>query len=376
MINDFRRDHSFRIPRPDLSENYGTPNACNQCHTEESSKWAREAIEKWYGNARPPHFSEVLVRRNDPEAENELINLVRNIGEPGIARATAISSLAGFPSDQAYQTILLSLDDREAIVRVAALQNLFYLPKEDRVRFISPLLNDQIRAVRILAANVLADMDSSEIQLQYKRSFNKASAELRQMLESNEDFSSGQLQIAQYHDRRGEIEKAMIAYRKTLKNDSILPGVRTNLARLYSQDGHNDDAISVLQDAIAIDPRNASALYSLGLVAAEESDFILAVESFKKASLIQPENMRIYYNWGLVYQNQNRLGEAIDTFNAGLKINPEADDIRYALATAYAADNNYNAALIEAERLGEKYPRNQNIQNLIFGLKSKAKDLD
>ncbi|MBT8190496.1 MAG: hypothetical protein KJO29_08705, partial [Bacteroidia bacterium] len=29
MGNDYRRDHSFRVPRPDLSHKYGTPNACN-----------------------------------------------------------------------------------------------------------------------------------------------------------------------------------------------------------------------------------------------------------------------------------------------------------------------------------------------------------
>ena len=29
---DFRRDHSMRIPRPDLSDKLKTPNACTQCH--------------------------------------------------------------------------------------------------------------------------------------------------------------------------------------------------------------------------------------------------------------------------------------------------------------------------------------------------------
>ena len=32
MGNDFRNDHSLRIPRPDLTISIGTPNACNQCH--------------------------------------------------------------------------------------------------------------------------------------------------------------------------------------------------------------------------------------------------------------------------------------------------------------------------------------------------------
>ena len=32
MDVDPRRDHSFRVPRPDLSVKLGTPNACTRCH--------------------------------------------------------------------------------------------------------------------------------------------------------------------------------------------------------------------------------------------------------------------------------------------------------------------------------------------------------
>ena len=34
MVVDRRHDHSFRIPRPDLSVKLGTPNACNDCHAD------------------------------------------------------------------------------------------------------------------------------------------------------------------------------------------------------------------------------------------------------------------------------------------------------------------------------------------------------
>ena len=40
MVVDPRRDHSMRIPRPDLSVVIGTPNACNQCHQTQSAQWA------------------------------------------------------------------------------------------------------------------------------------------------------------------------------------------------------------------------------------------------------------------------------------------------------------------------------------------------
>ena len=32
MVIDKRHDHSFRIPRPDLTDKYETSNACNDCH--------------------------------------------------------------------------------------------------------------------------------------------------------------------------------------------------------------------------------------------------------------------------------------------------------------------------------------------------------
>jgi len=57
MVIDGRRDHSFRIPRPDLSLSIGTPNACNDCHSEQSPRWAQNAVQKWYGDAlhQGPH---------------------------------------------------------------------------------------------------------------------------------------------------------------------------------------------------------------------------------------------------------------------------------------------------------------------------------
>src|SRR5262249_24099013 len=47
MVVDRRHDHSFRVPRPDLSATLGTPNACNDCHSDKSAAWAATAIEGW-----------------------------------------------------------------------------------------------------------------------------------------------------------------------------------------------------------------------------------------------------------------------------------------------------------------------------------------
>ena len=52
MVVDRRHDHSFRIPRPDVSAKVGTPNACNDCHADKPAQWAANAIESWYGPQR------------------------------------------------------------------------------------------------------------------------------------------------------------------------------------------------------------------------------------------------------------------------------------------------------------------------------------
>lgn len=55
MDVDPRRDHSFRIPRPDLSVKFGTPNACTRCHLRDETLPGKEGTgEKASGGREPP----------------------------------------------------------------------------------------------------------------------------------------------------------------------------------------------------------------------------------------------------------------------------------------------------------------------------------
>ena len=52
MVVDKRHDHSFRVPRPDLSDKLQTNNACTDCHKDKPAAWAAAAIEGWFGPER------------------------------------------------------------------------------------------------------------------------------------------------------------------------------------------------------------------------------------------------------------------------------------------------------------------------------------
>ena len=93
MVVDPRRDHSFRVPRPDLSDEIGGPNACIGCHSEENNSWASAATRKWYGTTRTdaPHYGQALHAGQESTANHrELIRaLIDEPSEAGIVRATA-----------------------------------------------------------------------------------------------------------------------------------------------------------------------------------------------------------------------------------------------------------------------------------------------
>ena len=57
---DDRRDHSFRLPRPDLSAELGVPNACIGCHQQQSHEWAAQQIKVHTSREPVSHFARVL----------------------------------------------------------------------------------------------------------------------------------------------------------------------------------------------------------------------------------------------------------------------------------------------------------------------------
>src|SRR3989442_15948715 len=98
-----RHDHSFRVPRPDLSVKLGVPNACTGCHTGRPAEWAAKQVEAWYGHTPRGHqrFAEALAAaaRGAPGAAEQLQSIAGDGDQPAIARASALARLGRAPTD-------------------------------------------------------------------------------------------------------------------------------------------------------------------------------------------------------------------------------------------------------------------------------------
>src|SRR5690606_10427515 len=156
MQIDPRRDHSLRVPRPDLSVSLGVPNPCTDCHTDRNHEWAAARVEEWLG--RPAAGFQTFAvafaadERDAPGAAARLAALAADDTQPPIVRASALERLARHPGPEAAALAARGLDDPAPEVRLAALQIAGALPPRDRLTLAAAALGDRSRAVRIEAA--------------------------------------------------------------------------------------------------------------------------------------------------------------------------------------------------------------------------------
>jgi predicted CXXCH cytochrome family protein len=354
MVVDPRRDHSFRIPRPDLSVKIGTPNACTGCHTGKTAQWAAAAVAQWYGPNRryEPHYGEVIAatRAGKPEAEPQLIALVRDSTIPAIVRATALELLRG-DGPEASQAMIQAVRDPDPLVRVAAVTGLDQATADEKLSAVPPLLSDPIRAVRIQAARTLAGMPADRLEPARRAELAAGLAEYRQAQLYNSDVPSGNLNLAILATALQQFDSALAHYHTAIRLDPEFLPARVNLGNLYNQMGRNADAERVFREAVARAPRNGELHYSLGLVLAEEQRLNEAAAELGRAARLLPDRPRVQYNYALALQGTGKAKEAEAMLLNAYHLNAQDADVVYALALLYAQQQKWDRALPYAREL-------------------------
>lgn len=338
MGNDYRHDHSFRSPRPDLTVRYNTPNACNSCHKDKSARWAGEAVEKWWGKTRKYHFSEDLIpgSRSDANAEVHLLKLLRDTATPPIIRATALYYLGNIITQNSLNAITPQLQSSEAIIRYNALRALSNFPAEQWTSQVLPLLSDKVRAVRIAAADLVITVPAEQVPSQYQTTLANAREELKNYLMYQSDFADGNVMIGDHYLKQNDHANAQKFYLRALKKDSMLNYARLNLSVTYNVGGDNQQALEVLQTAAQMSPQNERVFYNLGLLQYEMGDTTEALKNFDKAVQLQSQNPRLYYNYGLLLHLKRMTSKADAVLRKGLAISPQDQDLNNAIRYIHA----------------------------------------
>jgi tetratricopeptide (TPR) repeat protein len=360
MVKDVRRDHSFRVPRPDFSIAYGTPNACNQCHNDRSAGWTEDAVRKWYGpdRRREDHFVEAIDagRRGLPDAEKLLTSLIRDSSKPAIARATALSLIPRYLSPASLPAVEASLADTDALVRVASVRALEPLPQEARVQLAAPLLNDALRSVRIEAARLLAGSKSELFQQSQKTALDSAVSERIESELISAERPESHLNLGLLYTQMGRLKDAEYELQTALRLDSDYVPALVNLADLYRVQQREAEGQQLLEKAIAASPNAAEPVHALGLLKSRIGRKTEALDLFAKAADLQPQTTRYAYVYGVALHSYGDVEKAISVLKKAHDKDQGNRDVLMALITFERDKGDFQSAVVYADKLVQLSP--------------------
>ncbi|TWT78533.1 hypothetical protein Pla123a_13260 [Posidoniimonas polymericola] len=374
MVVDPRRDHSIRIPRPDLSVELGTPNACNKCHTEpfENAQWAADAVEKWYGPTRrdDPHWAHAMAagRAGQPEGEELLKAVYDRETTPAIVKATAVELMTQYNGLQAEVVRQRALKDFDPLVRLSGVRASNPEGVAGMVETFAPMLTDPVRSVRIEAARRLAPLPDDAFTSQQFIDRKAGLEEYRQEQNLHIERAAAHNNLAELARAQGDLTTAAKEYRIAMRLEPYLAGPRRYLAEVLSNTGGDPADIQrlyteetpLLERDTKLAPTNASLWYELGRSRVVTGDYSGATDAFYQACELAPNEYRFRLMMSLalerLYQttgDPRRFDEAVASLRKLEALNRESPDAKGILQRMIQARRAIEAATREQPDRGQ-----------------------
>jgi Flp pilus assembly protein TadD len=378
MVIDRRHDHSFRIPRPDLSVTLGTPNACNDCHQDRSAQWAAETIDSWFGRQRhgfQTYAQALKASWNDqPDAESQLLAVAAARDTPDYVRAGALADLRLHASQAEMQLARSGLADPDPMVRIGALDMLEGLPLQQRWPLASPLLSDSVRGVRLRAASLLASVPIAQLPASERARFENAAAEFVAAQRLNADRPEARTTLATFYTQRGLLAEAEVEYHAALRLSPQYAPAYVNLADLYRQMGRDGDAEGMLRSAAGLLSSDAGIHHALGLALVRLKRLDEALVELRRATQLAPDQPRYSYVYGVALHSVGSKSEGLAVLKESLARHPSDRDVLRALVSFSRENGDAAAALEYAQQLARITPSDPSMARLIKDLQRQIKE--
>lgn len=329
MVIDPRRDHSLRVPRPDLSVPLGTPNACNACHVTQSAAWAAAAMVRWY--PKSTHRASIPWSRPAPE-------VLRDALLPDIVRASAVARLAAQGPTFATANIAAeAAASASALQRLAATELADIMPVGDRVAVLAPLLADTRRVVRIEAAGASAGIDPAQLPAERKGAWASSSREYVEAQRYNADRPEAHVNLGTFLAQRGDAAGAQIEFDSAIRLYPRFVPAYVNGADMLRAQGRDAEALVLLDRGIAA-ASDAGAesvaplFHARGLALVRLQQLDEAVIALRRAHEIVPRDAHYAYVYAVALHSTGDVTGSIRVLQQALMRAPDDAELRSALA--------------------------------------------
>lgn len=379
MDVDARRDHSFRIPRPDLSVEIGTPNACSGCHVKDqleslpedkrdeltlyqdwlllaqegdeevasaiakTNQWCDEACEKWHGDARaqPTHYAEAFtaLREGDRSGVQKALRLIALADDPlapVIAKATALDELVQRGHREGIAAAKQLIDDdakdpgkAEPLLLASAARAMSGSRPAVAKKTLLPLIVNSSRLVRSEAAKALVASGGYQSMIgREKKPVDAVLDDVKNELMYASDRAGSHMGWAMMSEQRSDFVEAIKAYQNAIAVEPKMTGARTNLAALLDQlaepAGQSRQAAEVLSKINGMLGDSDVSDWAEQLRAEE-------LPLLQRDAGLASENAAIQYRYGLALYLSGDLTNAQKQLQLAVELAPEVPDFQTAL---------------------------------------------
>jgi hypothetical protein len=307
MVVDDRRDHGFRVPRPDLTEAFGVPNACADCHEDRSADWASAALRELHGGTARPEFASAIHAGRNGAGNASILAALASSSTPGIARGTLLELLAPPFGDAEIGALRDAIDDPDPLVRLAASRVLRFLPPEFRVQYGTGLLADDVLAVRLEAVMAYADI-ADTLPPAARQSFAEAADEFRASHHAQLNRAEAWTSLGDFAIASSDFDLGLQHYERALEIEPRLARVYVNMADALRRLGDDERGRNILETGIEHVPESAALYHSLGLLLVRQDDPSAALAALRRAVDLEPGNSRYAYVLEIA---ESELGETL-----------------------------------------------------------------
>ncbi|MDG2392877.1 MAG: multiheme c-type cytochrome [Thalassotalea sp.] len=313
---DDRRDHSFKIPRPELSEQYSSPNACTTCHEGKDNQWALGFMQSW--KIKPRSNSQTqqdffTLKSGQPLPVDAHLAIVGDENIDVISRATALQMLVFSTQEISADTLKPYLHHQQELLRLAAASVGTLINPGFRAQALSHLLNDPRKAIRVAAARTLVDVYIPQADL---ASFNKAFKELTVSLEQSGWRGEGRLNQGLLEIDKSNYSSAEKHFKEAIRVEPYFDAAYSNLAEFYRMQNKPAQVISVYNSGINKVPASALLHYGYGLHLIRNQQLGKAIPLFKKSMLLDPSNAQYAYVYALSIDGTGDTKQAIEVLKS------------------------------------------------------------
>ncbi|RMJ05786.1 Doubled CXXCH motif protein [Marinobacter litoralis] len=320
MKIDNRREHSFMVPRPDVSVDTGSPDVCLGCHTDQDRAWSIETVESWYPDLYQPDTWHHVQQRN----LSEVLDYLSNDHVPAIRRATLLEQHGEALLIRHRELVAGLAENDHAVIRESAFRVIRYGDMSQLRGLAERGLDDDSLAVRLAAFESIV---WSGVIPDAKR-WEGVRQEYENYLAMQSDLPAGSVLKARYLLAGNYVYKAEQLLKRALRKDPGYVPATILLTDILRSGHRNLEAIRAIDDTLQHSPDDPQLIHLRGLIRIGLRDYPAALADLGRAHSLAPDQWLFGYRYAVALFQLEQKEKAREVIRTMLQRYPDNVQLR------------------------------------------------